>query len=148
MSLGEYTVASQVRIERPIQDVWAFVSDPENDPTWCRLVSDVSPTEGGPGRTYRYVQRFGPMKRDGTVEIVSEDRPRGMGMRTRVMGAEFVGAYTLEADGASTVFTHTNEVRWSGPMRVMSPLQRRVTKRIMDRQLGRLKILLEETLGR
>lgn len=143
MTLGAYTVRSEVRIDRPIEDVWAIVSDPENDPKWCRLVSGTARDEGGPGRRYRFVQQLSPIRRKGTTEIVSEDAPRRLQMRTRVMGGEFLGTYTLEERRGSTLFAHVNDVRWSGPMRVMAALQERVTKRIMHRQLESLKALLE-----
>lgn len=144
MTLGEYTVRAEVLIDHPIEDVWTFVADPENDPQWCPLVSGTAPAEGGVGRRYRYEQRFGPMKREGTIEIVAEEAPLRLELRTLVMGGEFLGTYTLEWVGDGTRFAHTNRVRWSGPMRVLSPVQRRATKRLMDRQLGRLKALLEE----
>ena len=41
MSLGEYTVRSAIEIARPVEDVYAFVVDSENDPLWCHLVPKV-----------------------------------------------------------------------------------------------------------
>jgi hypothetical protein len=40
-------VEESIDIARSPESVWAFVSDPRNDPRWCRKVKSVEPTGDG-----------------------------------------------------------------------------------------------------
>lgn len=149
MAIGEYTVQSEIDIGRPMEEVWAFVADPTSDPQWCHLVPDVAlvgpQTDGHP--RYTFIQQFGPIQRTGNGEIVSASPPTKLQGRAEVMGGEFRYTYRLESVDEGTRFTHTNEVRWGGPIRSMHSIQQRMTQRIMDRQLQTLKELLEKKRG-
>lgn len=92
-------------------------------------------------------QQFGPIQRTGNGEIVSASPPTKLQGRAEVMGGEFRYTYRLESVDEGTRFTHTNEVRWGGPIRIMHSIQQRMTQRIMDRQLQTLKELLEKKRG-
>ncbi len=59
------------------------------------------------------------------------------------MGGDFDTTYDLQAIDAGTRFVHTNRVRWSGALRLLHPIQKWVTRRTMQRQLGALKAILE-----
>lgn len=143
--IGKYTVRSEIEIRRPPEDVYGFVADSENDPEWAPLVPEVTRIGDGENNLgrYRFVQRFGPMQREGTIEILSASAPTDLRGVERVMGGTLTFSYHLEPTGAGTRFVHTNEVRWSWAMRLMQPVQRVVTKRLMNRQLGILKSTLE-----
>ncbi len=48
-------IVRAVVIDRHIEDVFAFVADPLNDPRWCAKVLTVEQIEGtGPGPNARY----------------------------------------------------------------------------------------------
>jgi uncharacterized protein YndB with AHSA1/START domain len=38
----------QATIDRPVEEVFAFVSDPTNDPQWHETVLEVTPISEGP----------------------------------------------------------------------------------------------------
>jgi uncharacterized protein YndB with AHSA1/START domain len=145
VALGEYTIQSETVINRRPQEVFEFVANSENDPQWCHLVPEVTrigDDESGLA-TYRFIQRFGPTRSDGTVQVVSMSPPSELHSVTTVMGGVFHTSYRLEPANGNTRFVHTNEVSWSGAMRLMHPIQKPMTRRIMDRQLGALKSILE-----
>lgn len=54
MPLGEYTGSSEIDIARRIDEVFAFVADPENDPQWVPLVPDVTPIDDSGAGHSRY----------------------------------------------------------------------------------------------
>ncbi len=145
MALGEYVVEAEIVIGRSPEDVFAFVADSENDPQWCHLVPDVvrvGETEAGLPR-YRYVQLFGPMRSEGRVAVESMSPPSEFRSTTEAMGGTFKTVYTLTPSTGGTVFNHVNQVSWSGGMRLMHPVQKVMTRRIMNRQLAKLKSILE-----
>lgn len=145
MALGEYVVGAEVVIGRSPEDVFAFVADSENDPQWCHLVPEVTrvgETEAGLPR-YKYVQLFGPMRSEGTVEVNSMSPPSEFRSTTEAMGGVFKTVYTLAPSDGGTVFNHVNHVSWSGGMRLMHPVQKFMTRRIMNRQLSKLRSILQ-----
>jgi uncharacterized membrane protein len=45
-------IEKTVVIARPVDEVWAFISDARNDPRWCDKVESVDQVAGeGPGPT-------------------------------------------------------------------------------------------------
>ncbi len=147
MALGEYVVEAEVVIDRSPEDVFGFVANSENDPQWCHLVPEVTRvgrSEGGLPR-YTYVQLFGPTRSEGTVEVDSLSPPTEFRSTTEVMGGVFKTLYTLAPSNGGTIFKHVNQVRWSGGMRLMHPVQKVMTGRIMKRQLSKLKSILESS---
>ena len=147
MPLGEYTLTREIQIDRPIEAVFDFVADPENDPKWCRLVPDAAfkgdPETGlGP---FEFVQIYGRSTLPGKGEIVSITRPTGLRSTLSVMGGEFTSTYQLESMTGATMFRHTSHVRWGGARRILHPILKRITSRTMERQLADLKSQLEST---
>jgi carbon monoxide dehydrogenase subunit G len=63
---------ASVTIDRPVEEVFAFMSNPENDEQWASGISDVAKTSEGPptiGTTYRGVIRFLGQRLEWTSEV-------------------------------------------------------------------------------
>jgi uncharacterized membrane protein len=98
-------VASSIRIQAPVEQVWEFVSEPE------RLLSFMSGVtrweiEGdertGLGARYRILVRIGAAEIGGLIEIVEWDRPRELAW-TSVLGIAQRGRWRLrELSGGRT----------------------------------------------
>ncbi|HEY3587512.1 MAG TPA: SRPBCC family protein [Myxococcaceae bacterium] len=98
-------VASSIRIQAPIEQVWEFVSEPD------RLLSFMSgvtrwEVEGeertGLGARYRILFRIGAAEIGGLIEIVEWDRPRELAW-TSVLGIDQRGRWRLrELPGGRT----------------------------------------------
>lgn len=154
MRLGEYTIRNEIEIHRPVGEVYAFVADPGNDPLWAPLVPEVTRVVGDNHTkdTYRFTQRFGWMRSQGFIEIISESPPTALRGTERVMSSrdnESVSgavnfSYDLEATGEGTRFVHVQAVRFFGPWRLAHPLMRIVSKRTLGKQLQILKSILED----
>lgn len=78
-------IDTHVRIERPIEDVFDYVSDPRNFPRWnsaVRSVIQTAVTESGAGATYT-MQRDLPTGRAANVlEVVQRHRPTEFVIKT------------------------------------------------------------------
>ena len=73
-------VESTVTIERPVEDVFAYVLDLEaNGPAWCADLESVEKTSEGPvgaGTTFRQVQNVMGKRRDTSLRFTAVDTNR------------------------------------------------------------------------
>ena len=110
MALGEMIVA----INRPIEDVFAFVADGTTTPRWQSEVVAARQTSTGAigmGTTYRSVRVGLREKVEATVEIIEyEVNKRVSFARTAGEGMDVcVGSYNFQAVGAGTRVTFAFE---------------------------------------
>ncbi len=123
--------ASQT-IDRPIQDVFAFVSDAANEPRWHTDVLEVHPSSDvpvAPGATSRWVVEF--MGRKDMQMRVAELKPNQREVLQATSGPMLPTiTYLFEPDNGGTRFTRKVEVQPAGLLRLMEPMMRgMVTKR-------------------
>jgi uncharacterized protein YndB with AHSA1/START domain len=140
-------VENQVEIERSPEEVFAFVSDPTNDPEWCSRVISIEQTAGeGPGPEARYTCKHRPTPmRTLTREItVDEWQPPGrIRWRQEDDNGVFSIAYTIEpAAGGGTRITQSDDIDWKIP-RIAHPFAKRTVQRHMRQQMSDLKRVLE-----
>jgi uncharacterized protein YndB with AHSA1/START domain len=143
-----FHVERSITIDRPVEDVFAFVADCRNDPRWCSRVLSVEQVAGdgpGPGARYRAVHRPIRLRKplDLAVEVLAVEPPHRMTLRERDDDGVFDVAYELRADGAGTRMTQYDQVDLTGVPGVLHPLARRTIGRHLDEQLTALKALLE-----
>src|SRR2546428_4447411 len=144
---GELSVV----VNRPIEEVWAFITDPFNIPRWGggRLAARVTPA--GPirvGSTIEYrISIFGLERRFSAV-FTEVDPPR-------VAAGSFVGQgflsgsvrTTLEATATGTKIVRSGDLKVRGILRLLSPIVAAFMRRQVDTQMRSLKRLLEAGLG-
>lgn len=140
-------IVCDVRIERSIDDVFAYVSDPRNDPAWCRKVQSVEQVEGsGPGLGARYavVHRPIPVRPPRRMDYACTGwlPPRSIEWREDDGTDVFLVTYELEVVGSSTLFTQRDDARVGAP-RLVHPILRRGIRHDIARQLRALKEVLE-----
>jgi uncharacterized protein YndB with AHSA1/START domain len=73
---------TSVRIERAVEEVFEYVSDPRNFPRWNSAVQAVSVTsgEGDPGSTYLMERELPGGRAQNELEILDLDRPNEFAM--------------------------------------------------------------------
>jgi uncharacterized protein YndB with AHSA1/START domain len=134
-----------IRIERPVEDVFDYVSDPRNFPRWNSAVQAVSRTsgEGGPGSTYAMERDLpsGPAEND--LEITENERPSVFTIRTSSGPTPFTYRYRFGSDGTATLLDLEGEVELEGLAGALGPLASRVVKRGVDSNFADLKQILE-----
>ena len=133
-------------IERKPEAVFDYVSDPANDPQWCRLAREVTFTgdqSTGLG-TFDFIQVLPRNKRTpGNGEILELSRPTTLRSKSSFDRTSLETVYELQPVGEATRFMHTNHVRWSGPLRLLHPYLRWNTRRVIVTQLADLRSVLE-----
>lgn len=112
-----------VVVDRPIEEVFAFLADAENDPRWRSAVLDIERISGdGTGARYRQGVK-GPMGRrvPADFEITEYAPPRTIGFRGTAGPVRPEGRYELApADGGTRVrFALSFQPR--GLARLMTP---------------------------
>jgi carbon monoxide dehydrogenase subunit G len=139
-----------VAIARPPDEVFAFVSDARNRPSWDDSVASeelTSPEPIGVGSTVR--TRMRSMGRDYEIdwEVVEHQPPT----RQRIESTSGPFAMSLlyeltgDSEGTSVAFSVTG--RPSGLTRLMEPVIARTTQRNLDAGFARLKEQLESGPG-
>src|SRR6266545_6704541 len=134
-----------VRIERPVEAVFDYVSDPLNFPRWNSAVQAVRGTsgDGEPGSTYMMERELPGGRAENGLEIVDRTRPSEFVLRTTSGPTPFVYRYGFEADGEATQLHLAATVELSGIAGALGPLAARAVKRGVDSNFADLKRILE-----
>ena len=140
------TFQTSVRIERPIDEVFAFVSNPLLFPRWNSAVQTVHGTSGEsdePGSTYSMRRQLptGPVENE--LEVFSRERPTEFCIRTTSGPTPFLYRYRFASDGAHTVVHLDASVELPGVTALLGPLASRGVRRGVDANLASLKRTLE-----
>ena len=137
---------TSVRIERPVDEVFAYVSDPENCPRWNSAVRTVRKTSSGEdpvGSTYAMTRQLPGGQAENELEITAYERPRQFAIRTLSGPTPFVYRYVFSPSDGGTLVELDAEVELPAPAALVGPLARRAVKRGVDDNFTRLKHALE-----
>jgi uncharacterized membrane protein len=142
-------VLTQAVIDRPPDQVAAYAGDPSNAPTWYANIKSVSwetPPPMGVGSKLAFVARFLGRTLAYTYEIVDLVPGQRLVMRTAEGPFPMETTYTWEAAGAGkTRMTLRNRGEPSGFSRVAGPLMAAAMRRANQKDLAKLKTILERT---
>ena len=108
------TVTGFIEIERAAQDVFDFVADERNEPTYNpNMLSSTKITDGpiGVGTRFAAVHRTRGRPVEMIIEVTEYDRPRRLASHTTMRGADVHGMLTFEPVGAHTRMEWTWNVR-------------------------------------
>lgn len=137
----------EISIARPPADVFAFVSDGENDVKWRPAVLDVERiSSNAPGKGTRYRQSVkGPFGRrvPADYEVTEFEPDRILAFQVTEGPVRPAGRYTLGPDGAGTRLAFELSCELSGPKKLFmsGPVQRSMDGEMEN--LTRLKQALE-----
>jgi hypothetical protein len=143
------TIEGQIQIGRPAEDVFDFVADSRNEPSFNPAMAGVELLTPLPiGRGARFRARMGRAGTPMVVELTEFDRPHRLGSRTTSSMMQTFGALTFTADGESTVMSWGWQVRPKGWMRLLGPLFGPLGGRMERRIWTSMKRYLETTAAR
>ena len=141
------TTRVTVQIERPVDEVFAFVSDPANFPRWAgALVKESAKTSVGPvglGTTFRQMNVLMGRHFVSEMQVVTYDPPRRFEYETTSGPIRFAGHYSFEPAGAATRFTSVDDSEPSGLLRYIQPLLQPFAQRQISLNLRKLKAVIE-----
>ena len=136
-----------VEIDRPVEEIFCFIANPENEPKWRAglTTSDVSPE--GPmevGSTGRRVQSFlgRKMENDWTVtELTPNSR---IAIKSTSGQTSYGAAYSLEPSGDGTRLTFESCAETGDFFKIPDPIVTRMARRQLEADMTALKTLLEK----
>lgn len=134
-----------ITISRPIDDVWAVLTDPEKAPIWSTPTVEehwLTPPPHGLGSRRRAVNRALGRTQTNDAEVTAYEPGRSWTM-TSVSGPRFVATAAFEpVDGGTTV-----DFGWSfkfgAGQRLLEPIFLRFFMGQFTKDLARLKDLME-----
>ena len=136
-----------VEIDRPLEEVFSYVTNPENLPEWSNLVLEVRmETEGDlqQGDRFTTVAKFLGRRFETPFEVTEHEPHRRHSDRSKGGPFEQVYTYALEEIGEGrTRLTYVAEGEPGGFFRLAGPLLERAGKRQFRADLHSLKDMLE-----
>ena len=141
------SVVQTVRVTRPIEDVFAFVSNPLFFPQWhsaVQTVHDISGESDGPGSTYSMQRQLPSGPAENQLEVFSRAHPTNFGIRTTSGPTPFLYRYRFAAHNGETVVQLDAQVELDGVATRLPQLARRGVKKGVNDNLATLKVVLEK----
>jgi uncharacterized membrane protein len=140
------TIESSIEIRRPVEAVFAFVSDERNSPQWQGAIKEAHVTPDGPlivGSKVTLVVSFLGVKLEPTSEITALEPNRSLSFKSSSGPAPIEGTWRFETTGEGTRLSGTFQVEPGGLFKVAGPVFASQFKKQTDADLQRLKELLE-----
>ena len=142
-------VVTNLDVDRPAGDVFAFVSDQLNAPRWQHGLHDVRRTTNGPigvGSEHVFVRRFAGRRIESRNRFVEFEPGRYVAFEIPEGTMTGRASYLVEPiDADRCRVTSTMRFNVAGWMRMAEPLLARVLERDSRRDEQTLKRLLEST---
>ena len=137
-------------IDRPVEEVFAFLADGENDPKFSPRVIEIAKATDGPpgvGTVYASTVKDAGMKTTREFRLTEFDPP------TRIRWTEVSknlvtapeGGYDLAPDGDGTRLTVHNELEGHGIGKLLAPLAVRAAQKDADAFAERIKRAIESS---
>jgi carbon monoxide dehydrogenase subunit G len=144
-------IEGHILIDRPVEEVFDFVADSRNEPSFNPAMASVELLTPLPiRRGTRFRARIGRAGTQMLVELTEFDRPNRLGSRTTSSMMQTSGtlAFAADGDGDGTVMSWDWQVRPKGWMRMLGPLFGPLGGRMERRIWASLKRYLENTAAR
>ena len=135
-----------VVIGRPVEEVFDFATDPENEPLWQSTSLETERTSEGPlgvGATFRNTSKFLGRRIESAYEVTEMEPPRRQCIK--IVSGPIPGSdcYLFEPAEGGTRFTQTFVVEVGGFFRLAEPLVARAIRRQFDADMATLKDVLD-----
>ncbi len=107
-----------IHVERPVEEVFDFVSDPANMPQWVGYVAEAESSSGEPrvGATFEIKYTYGRRVSDITMEVTEFERATRFAFKTVEGPYPIQAAYTLTPEGGGTRFTYFQGAQSDSPV--------------------------------
>ena len=139
------TFENTVMISRSIEDVFGFLSDFENVPTWNYAISETRKVSEGPvgvGTIYQQVRSV-PSRSEERFEVTAYNPPRHLEIRGQLGPFPSRLSYALDAVPEGTQVTNSVELELRGPSRLLGRVAVPRVRDAVAANLRKLKELLE-----
>jgi uncharacterized protein YndB with AHSA1/START domain len=137
---------TSVRIERPVEEVFDYVSDPLNFSQWnsaVQAVRTMSPRAGDVGSTYSMERELPTGRARNELEIVARERPTEFAIRTTSGPTPFVYRYRFSSENGATAVVLDARVELEGAARLLAPVASRAVRKGVEDNFAMLRKILE-----
>jgi carbon monoxide dehydrogenase subunit G len=134
-----------VIIQRPVEDVFAFLADFENVPKWNYAIVEtrkVSPGPVGVGTTYRQTRSV-PSRSEESFTVTVLEPARRLEVQGQIGPFKARISYLLEPAGSGTRLRNAVDLGSSGLLSLVGPLVTARVKKAVAANLHTLKQLLD-----
>lgn len=131
----------EIRIERPVAAVFAYVADVRNLPDWQESAVDAGWIEEG--SRFRERRSFLGRNADIELEVTALEQDRRFDVRSVSGPVRFEIRHSFEAGGAVTTLRVTAEAAIGGALRFAASMAKKQAERQFRSDLHRLKEVLE-----
>ena len=132
-------------IKRPIEEVFEFLSNAENNPKWDLDFVEAKKTSEGPigvGTTWRFVQKVFGQRLESKAEV-TEYEPNWKSTLESKSPFPMKGQFTFESVEGATQVTFKVEVEPGGFFKLAEPLLATMMKRQGEADFANLKAVME-----
>ena len=139
-----------VFIDKPIEDVFNYVTIYENETAWQSDVVEAYLTSKGPlglGTTGCEVRIFLGRRFESEWVMIEYEPPRKGTFKSTSGTVPYVGTYLLEESDGGTIFSYHLETEPSGLLKLLEPLTKGIYMRGLRADLAALKRILEDDLS-
>jgi uncharacterized membrane protein len=140
------SIQKNIHINKPIADVFAFVTNFANDVKWQTDLVRSEMTSPGPigvGSTGLYVQKFMGRELKNDVVVTVYEAPKRYAFKTTTGAVMFEGENVFEEMGGGTHLTVTIKGEPGGFFKVAEGLLSKELEKTIGRDLAKLKETLE-----
>ncbi len=140
------TIEHSVVISRPVQEVFAFLTEHEHDTEWRSGLVEWKGTSEGPtqvGSTSSEVLQFLGRRMETSYEITEYEENKLIGFKTTSGPIPMEGSYSVESIEAGTKLSFKISGEPGGLFKLAEPLVARTAKRQIETDFNNLKDLLE-----
>jgi uncharacterized protein YndB with AHSA1/START domain len=139
--------SDSVTINRPVEQVFAYVTNTTNDPAWHTDILEARKTSEGPiGTGTIWHARFKPAMgvSEGDMKVMAFDPNRSEVMQGQVGPMHPTLTYLFEPADGGTKFTRRVQIKVSGKAKLMEPLMRLMIPKNNKGFVANLKRVMEE----
>ncbi len=135
-----------ITINRPIEEVFAYVTDLRNNIQWMTGVIAAEMTSPGPvkvGATYKFDIKTMGMKMETSGEVTAYEPPKKYAWKATSGPFPMSGGTTFESVEGGTRVTDVIEAEPGGFFKIAEPLLMKQQQSQMEKDMKRLKEILE-----
>jgi carbon monoxide dehydrogenase subunit G len=146
--MGISVQASYV-IKRPIEEVFAFVSNFENSPLYGRTLKSTKVSDGpvSVGSIFHEVEKMMGRRYNTVLEVTEYDPPTSFSYTNRIGNMRERSTYTFEEVGEGTRTSFAGEAEMGKIGELLKPLFSRMMSRNVHTMVKSLKSVLESPDG-
>ena len=136
-----------IEIERPLEEVFRFIANPENEPKWRAGLTASEVTSEGPveaGSTGRRVQSFLGREMENDWAVTELTPNRKIAVKSTSSLTSYSSAYYFEPAGDGTKLTMEADAETGDFFKIPDPIVTRMARRQLEADMTALKTLLEK----